>query len=788
MPARTTSFPVATFHPFGWGCIMMLPYTSRAPPDLMLVKPSHMRRLVVIGAAIYLIVLVWAITYLPERLSIDKSPGWSGSSTVPEEVVSVDPQGEAAGKLQVGDKILALDNDHQFSVAFGPTSKLREYAPGAPYTLTILRHGQLARVTLVVPARASRPPVSFLVAYFAGSAGFLACGIILGWKRPDDRTAQLGWLACTLTAFFYIHFLFWLFTSWSEPPVFWFIGLVDPGHLFVTYCFIASFGASGPESRGWRRLRAALGILCIAPYIHRFPRKNSPFEAFFDAVTPHWILSCLAVLGSAAIISLAAAMVAVLIRNYRAATSAIDRRRLEIVAGAIVGTLVILSVSTTIQAIYGGTLPLTLGNLAPLPIPICFCYAVVAHQVLDIRLVVRRGLQYLLARQVLRILGLLPLIAIVVMALRHPDAPMRSAFNLTGLGLIFLVALGLEFRDKIQLSVDRWFLRERFDREKLIRALLAEIASAESFPHVAALVDTRLRSIYSAEFVDIRDTEESIDLSPAGGISLAFTGPGGDTAGWLVLGPRRSDEPYAPADVELIDLVASQVGLMRHMFLVSARAADVTYAVQEERTRIAQELHDTVEQGFAGISLYLAAAGRSMQDSPGQASAYLEAARKLAKTSAKETRDSVRGIRSSDLATGGNLLEARLRRIAERFMGESTDAPRVALDLPPGICELASDDAGWHLARVAEEAVTNACKHASANEIQIGVHTDGRLLKLTIKDDGAGFEPRHTSKSGFGLQGMRERMGHVLGAVEIISSPGHGTEVRALVPIATVSA
>jgi len=758
-------------------------------PNLMLVKPSRMRRLVVIGTALYLIVLFWAMAYLPERVRIDKSPGWSGSLSAPEVVLSVDPQREAAGKLQVGDKIIALDNDHQFSAEFTPSSRLREYAPGAPYTLTIFRHGEPARVTLVVPAHASRPPVPFLVAYLAGSLGFLACAIIMGWKRPDNRTAQLGWLGCLLTAFFYVHFCFWLFPSWSEPHIFWVIGLVDPGHLFVAYCFIASFGASGPESRGWRWLRAALGTLCLATYIHRLESKNSPFQAFFSVVTPHWITFCLALLGSAAIISLAAAMVAVLIRNYRAATSAIDRRRLEIVAGAIAGSLVIISVASTIQAVHGGILPLVLGNLAPLPIPVCFCYAVIAHHVFDIRLVIRRGLQYLLAKQVLRILVLLPLITIVVWALRHPNAPMRSALNLTGLGLIVLIALCLEFRESIQRFVDRWFLRERFDREKLVRGMLAEIASAESFPDVAAIVDHRLRSIYSAEFVELRETpaKASVDHSESDGLCIPFAGAGGDTVGWLLLGPRRSDETYAPADVELIDLVASQVGLMRHMFRVSARAADVDHAVLEERTRIAQELHDTVEQGFAGISLYLTAAGRTIQNSPGKASEYLEAARNLAKTSARETRESVRGIRSSDLSAGGNHLEARLRRIADRFVEASAAAPRVALDMPPGVCELASDDAGWHLARVAEEAVTNACKHASAHEIKVGVRTDGRLLELTIKDDGAGFEPQQAARSGFGLQGMRERMSHVRGTVEIVSSPGNGTEVRALVPVADMS-
>jgi signal transduction histidine kinase len=318
-----------------------------------------------------------------------------------------------------------------------------------------------------------------------------------------------------------------------------------------------------------------------------------------------------------------------------------------------------------------------------------------------------------------------------------------------------------------------------------MRELLGEMGRTRTFDRVIATVNTRLTVIYSPEFVEVLCEKEisTRDFSvPA--VRIPFSNPSGKISGCLSLGRRKSDEPYMDSDVELLELVASQIGLMREMLLVAGKASDVTHAVLEERTRIAQELHDTVGQGFAGISLYLAAAGKSLAGSPEQAGTYLEAARKLARTSAQETRESVFGLRSSASSAGGTHLEARLRGIANRLVGDPTLSPAVALDLPEGICDLASDDAGWHLARVAEEAVTNACKHAAAKQINVRLRTHGHSLELSVKDDGDGFELTRSKENGFGLQGMRERMGHVHGTVEIWSAPGQGTEVRALVPVA----
>jgi signal transduction histidine kinase len=237
-----------------------------------------------------------------------------------------------------------------------------------------------------------------------------------------------------------------------------------------------------------------------------------------------------------------------------------------------------------------------------------------------------------------------------------------------------------------------------------------------------------------------------------------------------LLGPKKSEEPYSSSERDLLEAVAAQIGLVRECLLA---AEDRFQAVLDERNRIARELHDTLSQGFAGISLHLEAVRSAMDGSPEQARESLDAARSIARDSMREARESLR-----DLRVSASHLEVRLRALAER----SPERPKVSVVLHEGVGALASSDAGWHLARVAEEAVTNVFKHARATRVDIELKPEGELLILRIRDDGAGFDPTAAGARGFGLLGMRERMDQLRGSIEIVSVPGEGTEIRAAVP------
>jgi signal transduction histidine kinase len=738
--------------------------------------PVYMLRLVALGAAIYLVALAFAASFIGQHGGTRRAIGWTCSTPgESSRVVSIVQDGPAAGSLQLGDRILAIDGQSKFAGWYLPSTALWNYPTDVRYRMRIERHGEIHEVNLQILAKPEPGTWPFVWAYLFGSLTFLATGILMGWKRPALATAQWGWLACQLTALVYINLAWSASGSLSWPASLPHSLLVALGdwHYLAVYYFLATFPVVRPENRLWGAIRLVVIALCALDGIAWMAIAAADILSALGhpnvwAVAPLWWFAARASVNSLFLSTFTLCAAGVIVRNYRQSDPA-DRRRVEIVAGSILGGVLVNAIgSVYVNATAAPTFIHLLANLAPLPIPVCFYYAVMKHQVFDIRLVIRRGLQYLLAKQALRALTMLPLAGIAILALRHPGAPIASTVNLGGVALIAAAGLCLEFRQRILASVDRWFFRESIDSAKLLRCLLGEIARLGSYEEIVEIVERRLTEIFAPASVSIADASAPV---PESALSIPIRSPAGQIESRLLLGPKKSEEPYTASERELLELVGTQVGLVRENLLLAAERFD---AVLSERTRIARELHDTMSQGFAGISLYLEAARKSMTVSPEKTGEYLEAARTLAKTSIQETRDSVRGLRAS---AEDSSLEKRLRALAAR----PAAGPAVSVEMQAGAGSLASADAGWHLARVAEEAVTNAFKHSRANRITVNLTTEGAHLVLRVRDDGEGFDPASIRTRGYGLLGMRERIGQMQGSMEIVSAPGRGTEVRAAV-------
>ena len=203
--------------------------------------------------------------------------------------------------------------------------------------------------------------------------------------------------------------------------------------------------------------------------------------------------------------------------------------------------------------------------------------------------------------------------------------------------------------------------------------------------------------------------------------------------------------------------------------------------VLEERARLAREIHDTLAQGFVGISSQLDAVAMCLTDQTSPARKYLDMARKMARHSLTEARRSVMDLRSSVLE--GQDLASALESGARVWTAGSGVAVTVDAGGPPAGLPQAMEQ---HLLRIAQEAVTNALKHAAATNIAIHLRTAERQLRLRIEDNGRGFEePDVFSSLGghFGLLGMRERAERLGGDLRLESRPGVGTEVEVTVPL-----
>jgi signal transduction histidine kinase len=160
---------------------------------------------------------------------------------------------------------------------------------------------------------------------------------------------------------------------------------------------------------------------------------------------------------------------------------------------------------------------------------------------------------------------------------------------------------------------------------------------------------------------------------------------------------------------------------------------------------------------------------------------HLELARKMVRHSLTEARRSVMDLRASALE--GHDLPAALSEAAHQWTAGS--AVQVSVDVE-GENRPLPEETEQHLLRIAQEAVTNAVKHARASQVRIHLEMASRKLSLSVADNGRGFEQDEAfSEVGghFGLLGMRERAERLGGELQLHSEPGQGTEVAVTVPL-----
>ena len=198
----------------------------------------------------------------------------------------------------------------------------------------------------------------------------------------------------------------------------------------------------------------------------------------------------------------------------------------------------------------------------------------------------------------------------------------------------------------------------------------------------------------------------------------------------------------------------------------------------EERARLARDIHDTVAQGLSSIQMLLHAAERTTPE-PGLG--HLRLARETAAESLADTRQIIRALTPETLSNG---LADALRRLAADQSRRTGVLAAVDIDPEVESREL-SMDASTALLRIAQGAMSNVAKHSGADHASITLTTtDDGGVRLTIADDGCGFDPqimqaRNPSRDSFGIRAIEERVVQLGGALEIDSAPGRGTVLSA---------
>lgn len=249
---------------------------------------------------------------------------------------------------------------------------------------------------------------------------------------------------------------------------------------------------------------------------------------------------------------------------------------------------------------------------------------------------------------------------------------------------------------------------------------------------------------------------------------------------WLLAGSLQRALQQSRAQAEALQELSSQLEARVETQTARLLEQERESATLAERARLAREIHDTLAQGLTGIVVQLGAAQRALAAKAEAADQHIDLAQQMARESLAEARRSVWNLRAPVLERGD--LSDALRGLASRPIRPETSASfeqrGEPWPLPPGV-ESA-------LLRVGQEALVNVTKHAGATQVRLTLEYAPDTVRLSISDDGVGFDELPAGVAapgpwgGFGLLGMRERLVALGGTLELASNGG--AHVVAVVP------
>ena len=559
-----------------------------------------------------------------------KAPGWVARPDYSGWFVTgIERGGPADGRLEVGDRLLAINGDERAAVI--GTSYWRHLPAGETYRVDIERHGLRRSVELLLPFGPSRPAD---LVYQCYSLIFFLCGAALGLARPGDRQVRVIALCLAALAAGTVNatMLRGYLEGWEVVPYFLLVSL-SAWTFPLTYDVFCRFPAGQHPGTPWIALRWMLYALFVCVFwpswiMNYLGVDISPRVTQWLVDHPSLYLTGVSVNARWGwgyfMLCLVLAMV-VTARNYRRLDSADSRRRIRLVVAGLMVALIPFAIMTIVYR-FTNALDEELYRhyLSPIVwapmilIPLSLATAVWRDQLFDIKVLVRRGLQYLFARTALRTLLVLPIVLLLVSIFRNPNRTIvQILFEGSGslnIGLILAFGAALQSRQRLQKTLDRRFFREAYEQEQVLVKLIDEVRQRDSIGDVATLVSARVEAVlhpsathifYRADersnrfdgqsssgiatgaqlsaqrsLLRLLDGDKTIRDVPSGvqshiaeeelqwleDLGVRLIVPIGGTrdrlVGVLLLGERRSEEPYSSTDRQLLQGIAAQIGLV----------------------------------------------------------------------------------------------------------------------------------------------------------------------------------------------------------------------------------
>jgi len=290
-----------------------------------------------------------------------------------------------------------------------------------------------------------------------------------------------------------------------------------------------------------------------------------------------------------------------------------------------------------------------------------------------------------------------------------------------------------------------------FSTDHVERLILIAAAAAG----ITALLNVAVLRRRFTPLEDVITEMEKVDLSR----------PGANLPDWI-------DGVAETEEAERLELAFLR--MMRRLEAERRRSSSAALRAQEEeRARVARDLHDQVNQSLTGVLLRLEA---TRSEAPPELEAEIEETSRLAHQAMDELLTVARQLRPTALDDLG--LRAAIAGLVEQLDLPGLTATFECDDDPAGL----DPDVQLVIYRVSQEAIGNAVRHSGAARVEVSLAREGERFALTVADDGSGFTFDQAT-SGLGLGGMRERAILVGGEIDIESRPGRGTTVRLLVPV-----
>lgn len=564
-------------------------------------------------------------------------------------VASVAPDGPVANLLRSSDRITAVNSD-QRAALLGPFHVLRVAPSGGSYTVSIERASRSYHYQLPLPVRWRARQLVPSILLFLASLLFFVVGSVIGLLKPQDRMPRLLTIATLAIGPLLLGSALRpssVFFRGLEVPLYLVFVSVYPWNYLLGFRFINRFASNDMPSRAWLFIERGLivwGLLVFVPRTIMGVLTAPGVPGMLDIAWSHQGVftayqRITAQHEGAFAVTTMVMICASLTTNYRRMSDPDLRRRLHwIVAGILVGQLPLaLVLLARVVLISSGYRPITetqvfellyrVTNGLPILIPLAFAYAVVRHRLLDVRVVIRRGVQYLLATNVLRAILALPVLVLVFRIVENPNQTVGDMIfgpsNSVYLTLIVASGLSLRYRRQLREWIDRRFFREAYNLERILLGLIDQIRDCGSIDEVARLMGTEIGSALHPASIHLfyrdpdqpkfvlgyssRGGNEAVVLDERQGLVALMTRcsvpleltrahreelpalerefldalgvdlvvpvqtPERRLSGLLLLGPKRSEEPYSPADRRMLAAIASQVAIVQENLGLKAR-------------------------------------------------------------------------------------------------------------------------------------------------------------------------------------------------------------------------